>query len=682
MIARQPNRHWSNFSWAVHSAWQGGTVTTLALSPNFAVDRLLLAGTQAGLFGTRDGGHRWQPLNAGLADPQITTVAFVPTGTGEPRVAFAGTLNGSLYRAQITDSEPSSAWQPVTGWASYGVVSTLAFSPNYQHDHTLFAATNEGIFRSQNDGATWESSTFGLLDLDILCLLCAPDFATSELLWAGSAEGGLYRSRNGARSWRDSGVGLPDSAILALLVSPDFADDQTLHAATESDGIYRSTDGGSTWERFTAALAGTTVHAMACCAHQRQWVAATTDGIYYSSDSGIEWSLAHTAIDGTDIDGTDINGTDAVLAFTVAINGDQAVAGTFLDGIIVSADGGATWSQQNEGLVAHAAPFTQVTPTHELFALDVDGLLARYDANDNSWQSLNQHVGDAAVTAIAATSRSPESLMVATETELLFYSPATDEWRAVPAPEGAATVTIINPTPALFTDPAATDQPTTAQIFFVGDSNSQLWRAEQDSRVQWHALTPPWSDALLLQLCCSPFYLRDQLLYAVTAQMIDTAGAFALTLWQGRDAGTTWEAVADLQSDSATIAMHLPQDPVAQPILLATRNRLIKLSMKSAEGDAGEGAGQWQIDQHFLAEQLRITGIATTDHYIEDRMIYLATTEGIYGGSESGQLAEDIAWQPLWPEIGEETIVGLHFSKNGQPHAVVGLGGTIWLPKE
>ncbi|HRW04296.1 MAG TPA: hypothetical protein P5121_04330 [Caldilineaceae bacterium] len=655
-----------NSQWQAVDGWQGGAVTALACSPHVATDRVILAGTLAGLFLSTDGGTNWRRAGHGMADFQVTALAATATPSGV--VALAATQSGHLYRTKWDATPQHLVWQPLS-WAGLGVVQALAFSPAYAQDQTLFTATSDGIFRTQDDGATWESSTFGLLDLDILCLACALDFAESEVLWAGSAEGGLYRSRNGARSWRDSGVGLPDSAILALLVSPNYMDDQTLYAATDDNGIYRSTDGSATWQPFAPVLAGVGVNALTCSADQQQWVVASTDGLLVSHDGGATWSTAQD---------TTVN-SDPAIALTVALADDLVLAGTLLDGLLASTDGGVLWVPANRGLIAHAAPFTQLTPSQELVALDVAGLLACYAADGGGWSTLNHAFNDAGVTALAATTAPRRPLAVATEQELLFSlgdldktrEGAVDQWYAVPLPEEDVTLTLIAPSPAIGED----------QTLFVGENSGRLWQSTAWGE-RWQPLTPPWQDVLLLQLACSPFYLRDHLLYAVTATQPDPAEPTILTVWQGREAGAVWEALADLQSDSAAVALHLPQDPVTQPILLATRNRLIKLSRPDAPSDPiaqnkAEAAAQWQITQHFLPEEVRITGIVTTPLYVEEYNVFLTTTQGIYEGCDDGNVNAG-EWQQPWPEIADQAMVGLHCTENGQPLYAIGVGGMIW----
>lgn len=663
---------WPELHWKAIGGWPGGTVTAVALSPDFIEDRLALAGTQAGIFLSMDGGGHWQRSDVGLADPQVNSTLLVATDGGV--AGFVATQSGHLYQRSFATTATPIPWQPVTGWAGFGVIQALVASPTYTQDQTLFAATGEGIFRSQDGGASWESSTFGLLDLDILCLACAPTYAESQLLWAGSAGGGLYRSRNGARSWRDSGIGLPDSALQSLLVSPTYAADETLFVGTENDGIYFSTDGSATWSPLSSDLAGLPINCMARSRDGQLWIAGTGKGIRYSHDGGARWHGA-TASD-SDSDQADT----LFMALAVALADDgRALAGTFLDGLIRSVDGGATWAVANSNLVAHAPPLSRLTPTGQLFALDGDGLLATISLDRGAagaeWQPLNHLFNDEALITLGATPLPDGPLLLMTATDLYWRSieGANEEevWHAIPLPPHAEDLVLLSTSPAFLED----------HTLWLGNGDGAIQHST-DGGQRWQQLTVPWQSAALLQLLCSPFYERDQLLYAVTSTPLATelTAATQLTVWQGQQGGTSWVALADLQSESAAVALTLPLDPVEAPLLLATQNRCIKLYQAPVAATAQEPQVEWTVTQSFLPETVRITGIVTTANYLEDHLVYLTTTQGIYVACDRDEMTGEngVKWQRAWPEIADQTIVGLHCIRNGKPLYAVALGGTIW----
>lgn len=250
-------------AWAAAGAWEGGTLVTVAAHEAVvASGRVVhgLAGGRAGLFRWRADTPTLVPTLHGIADPSIISVAI--TGDADGPSAWAATETGRLYRLDGFAPDPTEdeTWREVRAWAGLGVAMAVAASPNFAADRTFFVGTPRGIFRTLSGGEHWESCNFGLIDTEVLCLVCAPNYSDRELVWAGTAAGGLYRSRNGGRAWRESGMGLPDAPVQALVVSPDFADDQTLFAGMEEHGVYQSQDGGESWRLF--GLAGESVNSL------------------------------------------------------------------------------------------------------------------------------------------------------------------------------------------------------------------------------------------------------------------------------------------------------------------------------------------------------------------------------------------------------------------------------------
>lgn len=617
--------------WRRVGAWQGGTVAALAISPDFQQDGIVLAATAAGLYRSSDGGQQWIGVQNGLSDPRIMTVVFAPVAA----LAFAATADGRLFQSD----DGGASWQEVISWAGFGLINAIAPSPNFSADQTLFVATNEGVFRSQDGGTSWESSTFGLLDLEIFCLACAPNFAESELLWAGSALGGLYRSRNGARSWRDSGQGLPDMAIQCLAVSPNFAVDQTLYVGTESDGLYRSTDGGASWEAVTAALAGQSINAITISADGQTMFVGGGNGVYQSVDGGQQWIQP---------------GGSALVALALALapNG-VALAGAYQEGVFSLPVGSEQWRSVVDDLAAHAPPIVFFDQKGTIYLLDVEGAFTAYQVAAQSWRSLNQALAEEPVLAAAIVASTQSDLFYAATATTLYYTATNQPWQGVPLPEQSAA-------PAFL---AATFLAGQNAMLLLADATGNLF-ASTDDGAQWKALTVPWSNSQLLQLGFAP-HDATPTIYALTTQP-HAEHNYLLQLWQSSDGDNSWLALADFYADTPAAVLAVPPDPSEGAVLVGVRNRLIKLYQPTGNQD-------WAVTQHFLADSLRITSIVTTDNYQADGAIYVTSNQGVLQSQDGGA-----TWAPVGAELADRTIVAFQPALNGRPTYAVELGGVIW----
>ena len=622
--------------WQRAGAWQGGTVAALALSPEFSQDGIVLAATAAGLYRSTNSGQQWQRVQNGLTDPRISTVVFAPTTP----LAFTATADGRLFQS----ADGGASWQELSNWAGFGLINAIAPSPNFSIDQTLFVATNAGVFRSQDGGGSWESSTFGLLDLEILCLVCAPNFAESELLWAGSAGGGLYRSRNGARSWRDSGQGLPDMAMQCLAISPNFAVDQTLYVGTESAGLYRSTDGGASWQAIMPEPAEQSVNAVAVSTDGQTLFVGASAGVYSSVDGGQHWTQSH-------------GGEVVALALALAPDG-SALVGAYQEGVFTLPAGATQWQPAVEGLAAHVPPGALFARDQTIYLLDVEGALLAYQTAGQSQHALNHLWAEEPVLAATiATSAQSDFLYAATATTLTRAAlPAVESqrWQSASLPAASAAPTLLVAIPS-------SDQ---EALVLLADSAGNLF-ASADGGASWTGLAAPWSNSHLVQLGFSPIDSHGQTFYALTAQP-HAEHPFLLQLWQSPDAGDSWLALADFYAETPAAALTVPHHPIEQAVLVGVGNRLIKLYQPTS------GAA-WAVTQQFLADSVRINSIVTTDSYATDGTIYVTTNQGIWQSQDGGA-----TWTTVGQGLADQTIVAFYPATSGQPAYAVALGGVIW----
>ncbi len=217
-------------------------VRSLGVSPDFAIDRMLYAGTNYytdatnNVYRTDDGGGTYAPLTAAI-DATVWRLVVSASRGGE-RAVFAGTEKG--------------AWRSRDGgltWERLGVlrpaVFALAMSPAFDVDRTVFVgAANAGVFRSTDGGTTWSRATAGIGDPVIEALGISPDFAVDRTVFAATKSGGVYRTTDGGETWQYAG--LAGEFLRCIALSPGFAADRTVFAGGWN-GVLRSTDGGASW---------------------------------------------------------------------------------------------------------------------------------------------------------------------------------------------------------------------------------------------------------------------------------------------------------------------------------------------------------------------------------------------------------------------------------------------------
>ena len=182
-----------------------------------AVGSAFNANPERGIFKTSDGGRNWEK------------VLFISNQVGFSDVEFLPGNSSTLYAA---------------AWKAERKPWTIISGGN--------AATEAGIYKSVDDGKTWEKLTeglpTGLLGKIDVAVTPADSKIVYALVEAPDKEGGLYKSIDQGKTFKQvsdhSGIRTRPFYYTNLRVDPKNPD--LLYAL--ATGNYKSTDGGKNWE--------------------------------------------------------------------------------------------------------------------------------------------------------------------------------------------------------------------------------------------------------------------------------------------------------------------------------------------------------------------------------------------------------------------------------------------------
>lgn len=214
---------------------------------------------RAGVWRSTDGGGSWSNVTNGSIAAN-DTVNALDSKPGQPNHLYALTGTGMHV------SSSGGAWQARSGGlpdANQTQFVDLAADP--LHPGTVYSATNpSGIYRTDNDGQTWDAANNGLPsgDLNVRGIVVSPLSGRVIISIAGH---GLWRSDNRGVSWTRSDAGITYNTTLSGNVGvPAFSSTTGgLVYVYNNDGAFASSNDGQTWtpanEGFTGAETVTTV---------------------------------------------------------------------------------------------------------------------------------------------------------------------------------------------------------------------------------------------------------------------------------------------------------------------------------------------------------------------------------------------------------------------------------------
>ena len=246
-LARDPN-HPAIF----YAGTQGGAIfisrdggeTFAALAENFAgaapISSLLVwqssqvyAGTQGGgLYRSVDGGARWEKQTNGLSNvARFSALAFAP-----PATIYAGTERGLFA---LDANNPNATWQALTA-ANLPVDEVRAIAIDPQNAQTiLIGHATTGLYRKTGDNPQWQELGFGAAGGRVRFHTIAFNPGISGVIYVGT-DRGVYRSEDNGASWRAANDGLTLTDVPALAFDPETP--TAIFAGTNGNGVARGED--------------------------------------------------------------------------------------------------------------------------------------------------------------------------------------------------------------------------------------------------------------------------------------------------------------------------------------------------------------------------------------------------------------------------------------------------------
>ncbi|PKP08283.1 MAG: hypothetical protein CVU09_16475 [Bacteroidetes bacterium HGW-Bacteroidetes-4] len=231
----------------------GGRTRALIVDPDDNTHNTWFAGAATGgIWKTTDGGVTWANLSDQFTNLSVNAIAMAESdrnviyaGTGESFPGGTYLFGNGIWKS----TDKGLSWTQLSSTANdenFGYINRLVIDP--ADENIVLAATETGIFKTIDGGATWSkvyASSQGVEDLDA-------DPTNFNILFAGEHGVGVLRSVNSGDIWAPSISGLGNGTRFEVAVSP--VDHNYVYASVNVSNtvsnVYLSKDNGLTWSKF------------------------------------------------------------------------------------------------------------------------------------------------------------------------------------------------------------------------------------------------------------------------------------------------------------------------------------------------------------------------------------------------------------------------------------------------
>ena len=352
----------------------GGVIQAMTIGSNGTV---YASAYQGWLFTSTDAGANWDRSKLGIPNSgrNIQTLAAASTGA-----VYAGSLGGGVFRT----TNGGTSWTAInTGLTNLYVLSLLVDTST---PTTVYAGTNgSGVFEWQ--GSTWTAKNAGATTAIVPALAMTGD----GTLYLGRQDDGTNYGVYywDGDDWQPRNTGLPANTTIHALLAAGT----NLWAGTEGQGVYYWN--GSTWSaRNTGLPEGSARDVWSLGTDGTgQVYCGTADGFY--AWTGTQWELRTTGLEG--------NGR--YIRAMVSPGDSTLYIGTSGRGVYKTPDGGANWTDANEGLSGHVVRAVAINPQYDwrVYAGTYRGGVFWSTNGGMSWNWWSEGLGDVEVTSLAVT---------------------------------------------------------------------------------------------------------------------------------------------------------------------------------------------------------------------------------------------------------------------------------------
>ncbi len=283
------------------------------------------------VFLSKDGGKHWKALE-GMHGKSVRALALAPS---DHHILLAGTRDG-VYRS----NDAGATWQRISPEHHPDLRNFESIAIDPKDPNVVYAGTWHLPWKTTDGGRTWHNIKKGVIDdSDVFSIIISHD--NPNTVYA-SACSGIYRSDDAGELFHKV-QGIPNTARRTRVLKQDPVNPDIVYAGT-TEGLWKTFDGGKTWRRMTAANVILNDVLVDPRHADRVVIATDRSGVLVSDDAAVSFTASNRGFTHRQVSSVLVDRDDSNTLYAGVIN-DKEYGGVF-----VSRDLGAHWSQMSSGL--------------------------------------------------------------------------------------------------------------------------------------------------------------------------------------------------------------------------------------------------------------------------------------------------------------------------------------------
>ena len=318
----------------IPSGPNGGDARSITMDP---VDHkhLYLGSVTGTLFDSHDGGSTWKRVGSIGNRRNLVLDNIVVDVSNPKRLLIGGWSIDSIDGGLFVSEDGGRTWTSNKQLEGHSV-RALTQAPS--DPKTLVAGAVDGVYRSTDGGSSWQKISpqqKEFYEVESVAI----DPRDPKIIYVGTWHL-PWKTKDGGENWESIHKGVAeDSDVFSIIIDPKSP--ETVYASACS-GIYKSSDGGALFSKITGIPhdSSRTRVLMQDSVSRDTVYAGTTEGLFHTSNAGKTWARN--------------SNQDWIIndIFVDPQDDKHILLATDRNGVMLSNDGGATFSSSNDGFSA------------------------------------------------------------------------------------------------------------------------------------------------------------------------------------------------------------------------------------------------------------------------------------------------------------------------------------------